>query len=110
MPDQTSESCDENSDKVNTTSSSQEDRSAGQADVVPVQSGEESSSGDAAASQSVNTGYKIVFDNIDMNVKSLHCVQSYAVKDRVNYDNLSNELPTEVYALDIFLPMKTMSF
>ena len=38
------------------TSSSQEDRSAGQADVVPVQSGEESSSGDAAASRSVNTG------------------------------------------------------
>ena len=28
VPDQTSESCDENSDEVNTTSSSQEDRSA----------------------------------------------------------------------------------
>ena len=115
MPDQTSESCDENSDEVNTSSSSQEDRSAGQADVVPVQSGEESSSGDAAASRSVNTGYKMVFGNIDMNVKprpmtsdkqtrSLHNVQSYAVKDRVNYDNLSNELPTEVVYLIFYSP------
>ena len=110
--DQTSESCEENSDEINMTSSSQEDRSAGQADVVPVHSGKESSSGDAAASRSVNTGYKMVFDNIDMNVKprhmtsdrqtrSLHYVQSYAVKDRVNYDNLSNELPTEVCVFDI---------
>ena len=110
--DQTSESCKENSDEINMTSSSQEDRSAGQADVVPVHSGEESSSGDAAASRSVNTGYKMVFDNIDMNVKprhmtsdkqtrSLHYVQSYAVKDRVNYDNLSNELPKEVCVFDI---------
>ena len=56
VPDQTSESCEENSDEINTTSSSLEDRSAGQADVVLVQSGEESSSGDAAASRSVNTG------------------------------------------------------
>ena len=46
------------------TSSSQEDRSARQADVMSVQSGEESSSGDAAASRLVNTGYKIVFEVI----------------------------------------------
>ena len=108
VPDQTSESCEENSDEINMTSSSQEDRSAGQADVVPVHS----SSGDAAASRSVNTGHKMVFDNIDMNVKprhmtsdrqtrSLHYVQSYALKDRVNYDNLSNELPTEVCVFDV---------
>ena len=113
VPDQTSESCEENSDEINMTSSSQEDRSAGQADVVLVQSGEESSSGGDAASRSVNTGYKMVFDNIDVNVKprhmtsdrqtrSLHYVQSYALKDRVNYDNLSNELPTtEVCVFDI---------
>ena len=112
VPDQTLESCEDNSDEINTTSSSQEDRSAGQADVVPVKSGEESSSGDAAASRSVNTGYKMVFDNIDMNVyprhmtsdkqtRSLHYVQSYVVKDRVNYDNLSNKLPTEVCVFDI---------
>ena len=64
MPDQTSESCEENSDEINMTSSSQEDRSAGQADVVPMHSGEDSSSGDAAASRSVNTGYKMVFDEL----------------------------------------------
>ena len=80
--------------------------------MVPVQSGEESSSGDVAASWLVNTGYKIVFNNFDMNVKprhmtsdkqtrSLHYVQSHASKDRVNYDNLSNELPIEVYVFDI---------
>ena len=34
VPDQISESCEENSDEINTTSSSLEDRSAGQADVV----------------------------------------------------------------------------
>ena len=112
VPDQTSEFCEENSDEINTTSSSQEDRPTGQADVVLVQSGEESSSGDAAASRSVKTGYKMVFRNIDMNVKprhmtsdkqtrSLHYVQSYAVKDRVNYDNLSNELLTEICEFDI---------
>ncbi len=66
-------------------------------DVIPVDASEKSSSEDAAAGKSVNTGYKIVFDNIDKNVnprhmrsdnqtRSLHYVQSYAVKDRINYD------------------------
>ncbi len=57
-----------------------------------------------------------MFDNIDKDVKprhmtsdnltwSLHYVQSYAVKDRVNYDCLSGERRTEVCILDI-LPTK----
>ena len=51
---------------------------------------------------SVNTGYKIVFDNIDKNVaprfmrnehqtRSLHYVHSNAVKDRLDFSNLSSE-------------------
>ena len=54
---------------------------------------------------SVNTGYKIVFDNIDKNVaprfmrnehqtRSLHYVHSYAVKDRLDFSNLSSQRPT----------------
>ncbi len=45
---------------------------------------------------SVTAGFKVVFDNIDMNVKprymrgdfqtrSLHYVNAYAVKDRINF-------------------------
>lgn len=56
---------------------------------------------------SLNAGYKIVFDNIDKNVKprymrsehqtrSLHYVQSYAVKDRVDFSSISSEMRTEV--------------
>lgn len=115
LPDLTSESCDENSDDRNTTSSSQEARSEPE-DLESVQLGEGTSSGDTAASQSVNAGYKIVFDNIDKDVKprhmtsdnqtrSLHYVQSYAVKDRVNYDCLSGERRTKVCIFDI-LPTK----
>ena len=62
--------------------------------------------------RSVNTGYKLVFDNIDKNVnprhmrsdnqtRSLHYVQVYAVRDRVNFDGLSNERRTEVNVFDI---------
>lgn len=61
---------------------------------------------------SLNTGYKIVFDNIDKNVKprfmrsehqtrSLHYVQSYAVKDRVNFSSFSSEVRTEVNVFDV---------
>ncbi len=92
-------------DDRNTTSSSQEARSEPE-DVESVQLGEGTSSGDTAASQSVNAGHKIVFDNIDKDVKPRHMtsdnqtrslhVQSYAVKDRVNYDCLSGERRTEV--------------
>ncbi len=51
LPDLTSDSCDENCDDRNTTSSSQED-------LESVQLDEGTSSGDTAASQSVNAGYK----------------------------------------------------
>ena len=109
LPDLTSESCDENS------SSNQEARSEPE-DVESVQLGEGTLSGDTVASQSVNAGHKIVFDNIGKDVKprhmtsdnqtrSLHYVQSYAVKDRVNYDCLSSERRTEVCVFDI-LPTK----
>ena len=51
-----------------------------------------------------NSGFKLVFDNIDMNVKprfmrsdrqtkSLHYVICYAMKDRIDFSNLSPELP-----------------
>ena len=111
MPDVTSDS-DENSDEADTNTSSQENGSSEQVDVVPVQSSEQSSSEDVAAARSVNAGYKLVFDNIDKNAKprhmrsdnqtrSVHYVQSYAVKDRVNYDSISNEQSTEVNVFDI---------
>lgn len=114
LPDLSSESCDENSDDRNTTSSSQEARSE-PAYVEPVEL-EEGTSTDTDASRSVNTGYKIVFDNIDKEVKprhmtsdnqtrSLHYVQSYAVKDRLNYDCHSSERRTEVRIFDV-LPTK----
>lgn len=57
--------------------------------------------------KSINAGYKLVFDNIDKNVKprymrsdsqtlSLHYVQVYGVKDRIDYSSLSGEKPTQV--------------
>ena len=56
---------------------------------------------------SVNNEFKIVFDNIDKNVaprfmrnehqtRSLHYVHSYAVKDRLDFSNLSNQRPTNI--------------
>ena len=61
---------------------------------------------------SLNAGYKIVFDNIDKNVnprymrsdyqtRSLHYVQSFAVKDRIAFSNLSGEIRTEVNIFDV---------
>lgn len=55
---------------------------------------------------SVNTGYKLVFDNIDKTVKprhmridsqtkSLHYVQAYAVKDRIDYSYEASERSTD---------------
>ena len=63
-------------------------------------------------SLSANAGYKLVFDNLDKNVKprhmrtdnqtkSLHFVQSYATRDRVDFSRYSNEAPTEVNAFDV---------
>ncbi len=51
---------------------------------------------------SLNAGYKLIFDNIDMNVKprymrcdartqSLHYVQAYGVKDRMAYSSFASE-------------------
>ncbi len=61
-----SESSDENSDEGDMYSSSQEDGPSEVVDMIPVDASEKSSSEDAAAgNKSVNTGYKIVFDNID---------------------------------------------
>ena len=61
---------------------------------------------------SLNSGYKIVFDNIDKNVKprfvrsdhqthSLHFVHSYAVKDRIEFSQFSSKTPTAVNIFDI---------
>lgn len=61
---------------------------------------------------SVTAGYKIVFDNVDKNVKprymrsdsqtrSLHCVHCYGVKDRVDFSEFSDTTPTEVTPFDI---------
>lgn len=61
---------------------------------------------------SVNSGYKLVFDNIDKNVKprymrsdsqttSLHYVQVYAVKDRLDYSTLSGITSGKVNLHDI---------
>lgn len=55
---------------------------------------------------SLNSGYKLVFDNIDKNIKprymrsdsqtlSLHYVQMYGVKDRVDYSTYSSLKQTE---------------
>ena len=56
--------------------------------------------------QSVNAGFKIVFDNIDKTIKprhmtlnsqttSLHYVQAMAVKDRIDYSFLSDKIDPE---------------
>ena len=56
--------------------------------------------------KSINAGYKLVFDNIDKNVKprfmrsdsqtlSLHYVQVYGVKDRIDYSSFCSEKPTQ---------------
>lgn len=82
-------------------------------DIMSDQMSEESqSSEDGKQPISLNAGYKIVFDNIDKNVKprhmrsdnqtkSLHYVHSYAVRDRVNYSCISDEPRTEINAFDI---------
>lgn len=63
-------------------------------------------------SLSLTAGHKIVFDNIDKNVKprymrsdsqtkSLHYVQAYAVKDRIDFSPFSNKPATEISAFDV---------
>ena len=58
------------------------------------------------AHKSINAGYKLVFDNIDKNIKprfmrsdsqtvSLHYVQAYGVKDRINFSSYGCERPTQ---------------
>lgn len=63
---------------------------------------------------SLNAGYKIIFDNINKpQTKSLHYVQSYAVKDRINYSSISDKPRTEYSVYDIlpnqddYTPLKT---
>lgn len=57
-------------------------------------------------------GYKLEFDNLDKNVKprfmrydsqtvSLHYVQVYAVKDRIDYSIFSSEKPTTMNLYDV---------
>ncbi len=54
----------------------------------------------------------MVFDNIDMNVKprymrgdfqtrSLHYVNTYAVKDRINFNQFSDDVPSNLCILDV---------
>ncbi len=61
---------------------------------------------------SLNSGYKLVFDNIDKNVKprymrcdaqtqSLHYVQVYGVKDRIDYSSFTSEQKTEIEVFSI---------
>ena len=64
---------------------------------------------------SFTAGYKLIFDNIDKNIKprymrsdsqtrSLHYVQAYALKDRINYAQLcsgATVTPTEINVYDI---------
>ncbi len=61
---------------------------------------------------SVTAGFKVVFDNIDMNVKprymrgdfqtrSLHYVNAYAVKDRINFSQFSDDVPSNLCILDV---------
>ena len=68
----------------------------------------QTSGGDA----SHNAGYKMVFDNVDTNVKprymsmdhqtqSLHYVQAYAVKDRISFSLFDDKVPTCVNAYDV---------
>lgn len=56
--------------------------------------------------KSSNAGYKLVFDNIDKTIKprhmrqdsqtsTLHYVQAYAVRDRINYCAISHERRSE---------------
>ena len=62
--------------------------------------------------QPVNAGYKIVFDNIDKTIKrrhmtvdsqttSLHYVQAYAVKERVDYSHIGSKREGECNLYDI---------
>jgi len=57
--------------------------------------------------------YKIVFDNLDKTIKprfmrakyqtkSLHLVHSFAMKNRIDFSEFSDEMPTKVNTLDIF--------
>lgn len=62
--------------------------------------------------QSVNAGFKIVFDNIDKTIKprhmtedsqsvSLHYVQAYAVKDRIDFSCIGTERNGECNLYDL---------
>ena len=64
---------------------------------------------------SINSGYKLVFDNIDKTVKprhmtmdsqtqSLHFVQAYAVKDRIDYSCFSDQRRSDEVSLYSILP------
>ena len=61
---------------------------------------------------SVNIGYKVIFDNINKNVArrfmrnehqshSLHYVNSYAVKHRLEFSNLSSQRATNINIFDV---------
>ena len=61
---------------------------------------------------SLNVGYKLVFDNINWYIKprymrldsqatSLSYVQSYGVKDRIDYSSISSQKRTEVNLYDV---------
>ncbi len=66
-----------------------------------------------ASSTGCTAGYKLIFDNIDKNIKprymrsesqtrSLHYIQSYALKDRIDYARrCSGVTPTEFNVYDI---------
>ena len=56
--------------------------------------------------KSTNAGYKLVFDNIDKTIKprfmtqesqttTIHYVQAYAVKDRIDYSSIDDEQKSE---------------
>ena len=71
---------------------------------------------------SVNAGYKIVFDNLDKTVKpryirsdaqaqSLHYVQGFAMKDRIDYSCFSEKLDNgEVNLYMFYQILKTISY
>ncbi len=73
---------------------------------------------DVESSLSLNSGYKIVFDNIDKNVKprymrsdsqikSLHYVQSYAVRNRIDFSFQTSHLRRLVHLTFLQVKMTT---
>lgn len=103
------DSTEDESTSYESSSLSEEEDGPEKAAAVPTSSlaDAEVAQSSALQPQSLNAGYKLVFDNIDKNVKprymrcdaqtkSLHYVQVYGVKDRIDYSLFTSEHKTDM--------------